>query len=154
RLKNEMNSNIGDVRDFDTLHNVINKEKPEIVFHLAAQALVRQSYLNPIETYSTNVMGTVNLLEALRQINCARVVVIVTSDKCYDNREWCWPYRENEPMGGHDPYSSSKGCSELITAAYRHSFFKHQDKPLYLASARAGNVIGGGDWASDRLIPD
>lgn len=154
-LENDMTSQIGDIRDFDALYDVINKEKPDIVFHLAAQSLVRHSYINPLETYSTNVMGTVNLLEALRQVGCARVVVIVTSDKCYENREWWWGYRETEPMGGHDPYSSSKGCAELVTAAYRHSFFTHQEQqPLYLASARAGNVIGGGDWAADRLIPD
>jgi CDP-glucose 4,6-dehydratase len=154
-LKSNMNSHMGDIRDFDTLHRFINKEQPDIVFHLAAQALVRHSYINPIETYSTNVMGTVNLLEALRQVGCARAVVIITSDKCYDNREWWWGYRETEPLGGRDPYSSSKGCAELVTASYRHSFFTHQDRqPLFLASARAGNVIGGGDFATDRLIPD
>jgi len=154
-LQDDMNSHLGDVRNFDVLHHLINKEKPDIVFHLAAQALVRHSYANPIETYSTNVMGTVNVLEALRQIGCARAVVVVTSDKCYENREWWWGYRETEPMGGRDPYSSSKGCAELVTTTYRHLFTTHPDQqPLYLASARAGNVIGGGDWAADRLIPD
>jgi len=153
--QHDIRSHIGDIRDFDTLHNIINTEKPEIVFHLAAQALVRHSYINPIETYSTNVMGTVNLLEALRQVGCACVVVNVTSDKCYDNREWMWGYRETEPMGGHDPYSSSKACAELVTASYRHLFAAQQNQHhLFLASARAGNVIGGGDWATDRLIPD
>lgn len=151
-LEKNMKSHIGDVRDFNTLHQLIKNEKPEIVFHLAAQALVRRSYVNPIETYSTNVMGTVNLLEALRQVGSARAAVIVTSDKCYENREWSWGYREIEPMGGHDPYSSSKACAEIVTAAYRHSYFENQ--PLNIASARAGNVIGGGDWAEDRLIPD
>jgi len=142
----------GDVRNFDFLKKSLAANKPDIVFHMAAQSLVRQSYYDPIETYSTNVMGTVNLLEAIRQIEIIRAVVIVTSDKCYENREWVWGYRENEAMGGYDPYSSSKGCSELITAAYRESYFKTNKTAV--ASVRAGNIIGGGDWGKDRLIPD
>ena len=147
----------GDVRDFGHLKSVIQEYKPEIVFHLAAQALVRRSYSEPLETYSTNVMGTVHLLEAVRQIGGVRVLINVTSDKCYENREWVWGYRENDPMGGHDPYSSSKGCSELITAAYTKSYFHpdHYEKHgVSVASVRSGNVIGGGDWAEDRLLPD
>jgi len=147
-----MTSIAGDVRDFTALLSTFKKYQPEIVIHAAAQALVRYSYDNPIETYSTNVMGTVHLLEAARQTGSVRAIVNVTSDKCYENREWVWGYRENEPMGGHDPYSSSKGCAELVTSAYRRSFFEQSG--IGLASARAGNVIGGGDWADDRLIPD
>jgi CDP-glucose 4,6-dehydratase len=147
----------GDIRDLEHLKRVVAEFRPEIVFHLAAQPLVRQSYRDPVETYSTNVMGTVNVLEAVRQVGGVRVVVSITSDKCYENREWCWAYRENEAMGGYDPYSSSKGCAELVTAALRNSFF-HPDKfaehGVAVASARAGNVIGGGDWAKDRLVPD
>lgn len=148
---------IGDIRDFDNLKKQIFSVKPEIVFHLAAQPLVRQSYVNPIETYSTNVMGTLYVLEAIKCIDSVRATVIVTTDKCYENREWEWGYRENEPMGGRDPYSSSKGCAELLTAAYRHSYFPLASYATHrhaIASARAGNVIGGGDWSSDRLIPD
>jgi CDP-glucose 4,6-dehydratase len=147
----------GDVRNFDFLKKSLAANKPDIVFHMAAQSLVRQSYYDPIETYSTNVMGTVNLLEAIRQIEIIRAVVIVTSDKCYENREWVWGYRENEAMGGYDPYSSSKGSSELITAAYRQSYFSPDDYNQHkvgIASVRAGNIIGGGDWGKDRLIPD
>jgi len=147
-----MTSITGDVRDFSTLLSVFKKYQPEIVIHMAAQALVRYAYANPVETYSTNVIGTVHLLEAARLTGTARAIVNVTSDKCYENHEWVWGYRENEPMGGCDPYSSSKGCAELVTAAYRRSFF--DDAGIALASARAGNVIGGGDWATDRLIPD
>jgi CDP-glucose 4,6-dehydratase len=142
----------GDVRDADYLQSVVSQHQPDIVLHLAAQALVRPSYQDPVATYASNVMGTVHLLEAIRKTDSVRAVVIVTSDKCYENREWLWPYRENEAMGGYDPYSSSKGCAELVTAAYRNSFFSKQGP--YIASARAGNVIGGGDWALDRLIPD
>lgn len=152
-----VNSNIGDIRDYDKLLRVIQKVKPEIVIHMAAQPLVRESYKNPVDTYSTNVMGTVNLLEAIRQTPGIKAVVNVTTDKCYENKEWHWGYRENESMGGYDPYSNSKGCSELVTAAYRNSFFNSKDYHKHgvaLASARAGNVIGGGDWAEDRLIPD
>ena len=143
---------IADIRDGAMLAASLQAAKPEIIFHLAAQALVRCSYVQPVETYAINVMGTVNLLEAVRATPGVRAVVNVTSDKCYENREWVWGYREHEPMGGHDPYSSSKGCAELVTAAYRRSFFNQAG--IALASARAGNVIGGGDWAADRLIPD
>jgi CDP-glucose 4,6-dehydratase len=127
-----------------------------VIFHLAAQSLVRRSYLDPVGTFATNVMGTVHLLEAARRASDVRAVVIVTSDKCYENREWLWPYREDDAMGGHDPYSSSKGCAELATAAWRRSFFGGGGgrAPVGVATARAGNVIGGGDWASDRLVPD
>ncbi len=152
-----MTSIIGDIRDLPHLQKVFAEHQPEIVIHMAAQPLVRYSYIEPVETYSTNVMGTVNLLEAVRQTKNVKAVVNVTTDKCYENREWVWGYRESEAMGGYDPYSSSKGCSELVTAAYRNSYF-HTEKYLMhgvaLASGRAGNVIGGGDWAEDRLIPD
>ncbi|MDI9640292.1 CDP-glucose 4,6-dehydratase [Oscillatoria amoena NRMC-F 0135] len=147
----------GDIRDLERLRQAIAQFKPEIVFHLAAQSIVRQSYQNPVDTYAVNVMGTVNLLEAIRQVGGVRAVVNITSDKCYENREWVWGYRENEAMGGYDPYSSSKGCAELVTSAYRNSFFHPSDYAQHgvaIASARAGNVIGGGDWAVDRLIPD
>ncbi len=156
-LNTKVTSIEGDVRDFGHLKSVIQKYKPEIIFHLAAQALVRRSYSDPLETYSTNVMGTVHLLETVRQIGGVRVIINVTSDKCYENREWVWGYRENDPMGGHDPYSSSKGCAELITAAYTKSYFNpdHYEKHgASVASVRSGNVIGGGDWAEDRLLPD
>ncbi len=151
-LHKDIDHIIGDIRDFEKLREIITEFKPEIVFHLAAQPLVRLSYREPRLTYETNVMGTVNLLEAIRQTKSIRAVVNVTSDKCYENKEWVWGYREIDPMGGYDPYSSSKGCSELITAAYRNSYFKNTETAI--ASARAGNVIGGGDWAEDRLIPD
>ena len=148
----------GDVREFAKLYKVFSEYRPDIVFHLAAQPLVRLSYREPILTYETNVMGTVNVLEAARQTESVRVIVNVTSDKCYENKEWVWGYRENDPMGGHDPYSSSKGCSELITSAYSNSFFSPEtygkDHKMALASVRAGNVIGGGDWGEDRLVPD
>lgn len=152
-----MTSIIGDIRDLDHLRKVFAEHRPEIVIHMAAQPLVRYSYNEPVETYSTNVMGTINLLEAVRTIDSVRAVVNVTSDKCYENREWMWGYRENEAMGGFDPYSSSKGCAELVAAAYRNSYFhpeNYKQHGVALASARAGNVIGGGDWADDRLIPD
>ncbi|MEP7007835.1 MAG: CDP-glucose 4,6-dehydratase [Sphingomonas bacterium] len=141
----------GDVRDLEALSSAMSAARPEVVFHLAAQSLVRYSYDHPVETYATNVMGTVHLLEAVRRIGEIRAVVCVTSDKCYENREWVWPYRESDAMGGHDPYSSSKGAAELAVSAYRRSY-----PPLAgtIASVRAGNVIGGGDWARDRLIPD
>jgi CDP-glucose 4,6-dehydratase len=146
----------GDIRDPDVVRDVMATHEPDIVFHLAAQSLVRASYRSPVETYATNVMGTVHVLEAMRQVQSARVGVIVTSDKCYENREsMLWGYREPDPMGGHDPYSNSKGCAELVAAAYRDSFFGGPEgPPLALATARAGNVIGGGDWAADRLVPD
>ena len=152
-----MKSIIGDIRDLAHFQATFRECRPEIVFHMAAQALVRSSYENPVETYSSNVMGTVHLLDAVRQTSGVRAVVNITSDKCYENREWVWGYRENEPMGGYDPYSSSKGCAELIANAYRNSYFNSADYDRHgvaIASARAGNVIGGGDWALDRLIPD
>jgi CDP-glucose 4,6-dehydratase len=141
-----------DILDRQALWESVRQARPEIVFHLAAQALVRESYQHPVETFATNVMGTVHVLEAARQVGTVRAIVNVTTDKCYENREWVWGYREDEPMGGYDPYSSSKGCSELVTSAYRRSFMR--EAGIALASARAGNVIGGGDWATDRLIPD
>lgn len=143
---------LGDVRDAEALKNALLAAKPEVVFHLAAQPLVRYSYSHAAETYAVNVMGTVHLLEAVRACPQVRAVVNVTTDKCYENKEWYWGYRESENLGGRDPYSSSKACSELVTAAYRASFLA--EAGIGLASARAGNVIGGGDWASDRLIPD
>lgn len=152
-----MKTVIGDVRDATNLHRTMAEARPEIVFHLAAQALVRESYKNPVDTYMTNVMGTVNVLEAVRQCGGVKVVVNVTSDKCYENKEWVWGYRETEAMGGFDPYSNSKGCAELVTSAYRNSFFNAQnyrEHGVAVATARAGNVIGGGDWAADRLVPD
>ena len=152
-----MVSIIGDVRDGEALKRAMAQARPEIVIHMAAQPLVRYSYVNPVETYATNVMGVVNLLEAVRATPGVRSVVNVTSDKCYENREWPWGYRENEAMGGYDPYSNSKGCAELVTAGYRSSFFnaeKYAEHGTALGSGRAGNVIGGGDWALDRLIPD
>lgn len=142
-----------DIRNYNELKKSIIAFNPEIVLHLAAQPLVRYSYDFPLETYETNVMGTANVLEALRSVPAVRSIVIVTTDKCYENREWDWGYRENDPMGGYDPYSSSKGCAELVTAAFRQSFYQNRHD-VGLASARAGNVIGGGDWASDRLVPD
>ena len=147
----------GDICDVQQLYKSMQKFQPEIVFHMAAQSLVRLSYESPLETYSTNIMGTVSLLEAVRKVGNRKVVVNITSDKCYENQEWLWGYRESEPMGGFDPYSSSKGCAELITASYRRSFFspeKYNEHGCALASARAGNVVGGGDWALDRLVPD
>lgn len=145
-------SDINDIRDYDALQRALHAFEPDIVFHMAAQPLVRESYADPLGTYSTNVLGTAHLLEAVRHSATVKVVVNVTTDKCYENREWVWGYREDEPLGGFDPYSSSKACSELVTAAYRRSFF--ESAGLALASARAGNVIGGGDWAKDRLVPD
>ncbi len=150
-------STIADVRDGESLTRAMLAADPEIVIHMAAQPLVRESYRNPVETYATNVMGTINLFEAVRHCKSVKSVVNVTTDKCYENREWLWGYRENEPMGGYDPYSNSKACSELVTSSYRSSFFNSQDYHVHgvgLASARAGNVVGGGDWAQDRLVPD
>ncbi len=157
-----MASVVADVRDLARLQAEMTKASPEIVIHMAAQPLVRDSYKIPVETYAVNVMGTVHLLEAVRNCPSVRAVVNVTTDKCYENKEWAWGYRENEPMGGYDPYSNSKGCSELVTAAYRNSYFVNQKcnnttalrHSAAVATARAGNVIGGGDWANDRLIPD
>lgn len=147
----------GDILDLAGLRAVLEDQRPAIVFHMAAQPLVRRSYSEPVETYATNVMGTVHLLEAVRNTSSVRAVVNITTDKCYENREWAWGYRENEPMGGYDPYSNSKGCAELVSAAYRSSFFNpgsHAQHGVALATVRAGNVIGGGDWAPDRLLPD
>ncbi len=148
---------IGDIRDLDNLYKVFNKYKPDIVFHLAAQPLVRLSYENPIETYETNVIGTLKVFEACKKSG-VKAIVNITSDKCYKNREWVWGYRENDPMGGYDPYSSSKGCAELLTDSYRNSYFNRdyygKTHNTLLASCRAGNVIGGGDWAKDRLVTD
>ena len=147
----------GDIRDLEHLKGALGEFKPEIVIHMAAQSLVRRSYADPIETYSTNIMGTVNLLEAVRLTSSVKVVLIVTSDKCYRNQEQELGFSEDDPLGGTDPYSSSKGCAEIITEAYRRSFFgldSVSQRMVHIASARAGNVIGGGDWAEDRLIPD
>ena len=143
---------IGDVRDGDAIKRAMAAAAPEVVFHLAAQSLVRYSYLEPAETYAVNVLGTVNVLEAIRACASVLSVVNVTTDKCYENQEWLWGYRESEPLGGRDPYSSSKACSELVTAAYRDSFFAKAS--VAIATGRAGNVIGGGDWALDRIVPD
>ena len=162
RVDKLVTSVIADVRDLERLKSEMAKASPEIVIHMAAQPLVRDSYRIPVETYATNVMGTVHLLEAVRACPSVRAVVNVTTDKVYENREWAWGYRENEPFGGYDPYSNSKGCSELVTAAYRSSYFANQQfngstshrHGAAVATARAGNVIGGGDWAGDRLIPD
>lgn len=157
RVAEAMTSVLGDVRDLGGLTDAMRTHAPEIVVHMAAQPLVRLSYEDPVETYMTNVMGTVHLLEALRRVPGVRVAINVTSDKCYENREWIWGYRESDPMGGYDPYSNSKGCAELITDSYRRSFFNpaaYERHGVALASARAGNVIGGGDWARDRLVPD
>lgn len=152
-----INTVIGDIRDFAALKSAIAQSQPEVVIHMAAQSVVRRGYEDPIETYSSNVMGTVHLLEALRQLGQPCVVVNVTSDKCYENKEWAWGYRENDSLGGHDPYSNSKACAELVAAAFRDSYFAPEvpnHVKISLASARAGNVVGGGDWTSNQLIPD
>lgn len=150
-----MSSVVADIRDLATLQMALQAAEPEIVIHMAAQPLVRYSYQNPVETYSTNVMGTVHLLEAVRHTPGVKAVVNVTTDKCYENREWLWGYRESDPLGGYDPYSNSKGCAELISASYRSSFFNTTaGQTTAIATVRAGNVIGGGDWTKDRLIPD
>jgi CDP-glucose 4,6-dehydratase len=157
-LNLDMVSVEGDIRDLSRLQRVVEDFQPEIVFHLAAQPLVRRSYREPVETFDTNVMGTVNILEACRQTPSVRAIINVTSDKCYENREWVWGYRENDPVGGYDPYSASKGAAELVSAAYRRSYFNNAEygktHETLLATCRAGNVIGGGDWSEDRLIPD
>ena len=156
-LQDKITHIIGDVRDDKHLLTVFNKYQPEFVFHLAAQPIVRLSYREPKLTYETNVMGTVNVLEAIRKTESVRVGVIITSDKCYENKEWIYGYRESDPMGGYDPYSSSKGCAELVVSAYRRSFFspeRYNEHKVSLSSARAGNVMGGGDWGQDRLVPD
>ncbi len=151
-VKKIIKSNISDIRDYNKLLAVTKKCRPQIIFHLAAQPLVRQSYKDPLETYQTNVLGTANLLEAARFVKSVRAVIVITSDKCYENKESDYAYKESDPLGGYDPYSSSKACAEIVTAAYRNSFFT--DFNVAVASARAGNVIGGGDWAADRLVPD
>jgi len=156
-LKKKVTSIIGDIRNLKMLRDVFEKYQPEIVFHMAAQSLVRYSYKKPVETYETNIIGTVNLLEVCRHTPSVRVIVNITSDKCYENRDQVCGYKEDDPMGGYDPYSSSKGCAELITNAYLKSFFNPENFKEHgkcLASVRAGNVIGGGDWAEDRFIPD
>jgi CDP-glucose 4,6-dehydratase len=156
-IEKDIESEIGDIRHAQTLQTVVAKFRPEIVIHMAAQSMVRASYNNPVETYEVNVMGTVHLLEAIRHVGGVKVVVVVTSDKCYENKEWYWGYRENDRLGGYDPYSNSKGCAELVVSAYRSSFFNPRDLAKHgmrLASARAGNVIGGGDWTADQLLPD
>jgi CDP-glucose 4,6-dehydratase len=152
RVAQGMDHCVADIRDYGKLRSLVVDFKPEILIHMAAQPLVRLSYQQPIDTYATNVMGTVHVLEAARQSGSVRAVVNITTDKCYENKEWLWGYREDEPMGGHDPYSSSKGCAELVSSAYRKSFL--QPEGIAMATARAGNVIGGGDWALDRLVPD
>ncbi len=151
-LEKQMDSRIGDIRNLDELNKAINEFKPEIVFHLAAQPLVRESYENPVYTFETNVIGTVNLLEAIRNCNSIKSVVNITTDKVYENKEWEWGYRENENLNGFDPYSNSKSCSELVTSSYKKSFFSNSITAI--STARAGNVVGGGDFADDRIIPD
>ena len=143
---------VGDIRNFAELISALKQAKPDIIIHMAAQPLVRESYNTPVETFAANVIGTVNVLEAARQVGTAKAIVNITTDKCYENKEWLWPYRENDRLGGHDPYSASKACAEIAAAAYRNSFLAGAN--IHLASVRAGNVIGGGDWATDRLIPD
>lgn len=157
KLEGLVSSYICDIRNYHKLLEIVQQCRPEIVFHMAAQPIVRESYNNPVDTYSVNVIGTVNLLEAIRHTPGVKAIVNVTTDKCYENKEWHWGYRENDPLGGHDPYSSSKACSELVTSSFRNSYFNLCDyfkHGVGIASARAGNVIGGGDWAKDRLIPD
>lgn len=152
RISDGLEHHIADIREFHVMEKIFSNFRPEIVIHMAAQPLVRLSYQQPIDTYATNVLGTVNVLEATRRAGSVKAIVNVTTDKCYENQEWAWGYRESEPMGGHDPYSSSKGCAELVSTAYRKSFLK--DAGIAMATARAGNVIGGGDWSEDRLLPD
>jgi len=152
-LANKITHQDGDIVQYEQFLSFVGSVKPEIIFHLAAQPLVLRSYQDPRETYQTNLMGTVNFLEAVRNISSVKVALNITSDKCYENQNWVWGYRENDPMGGKDPYSSSKGCSELITSSYIHSFFQNENSAS-IASVRAGNVIGGGDWAQDRIVPD
>ena len=157
QVKKGMSSLEKDIRDFNAVLATLKEYQPEIVIHMAAQPIVRQSYEQPVETYETNVMGTVHLLEAIRRTKGVRVVINVTTDKCYENRDWVWGYRECESLGGNDPYSNSKACSEMATSAFRNSFFlpsRYSQHDVAIASARAGNVIGGGDWAKDRLVPD
>lgn len=152
QLESKIESVTGDVRDLENFEKTLEIFQPEIIFHLAAQSLVRRSYRTPVDTYTINVIGTINVLEAVRSVNSVKAVVIITTDKVYENKEWHWAYRENERLGGYDPYSNSKACVELAVAAYRNSFFVESD--CLIATARAGNVIGGGDWSEDRLLPD
>ena len=155
KLKKRIKSHvIGDIRDLAAVKRCVRRVQPDFVFHLAAQPLVRYSYAHPVETFETNVMGTINILESARQLKRRCSLVCITTDKCYENRETPHPYREDDPMGGFDPYSCSKGCDELVISSYRRSFFNSPDSPVWVASARAGNVIGGGDWATDRIVPD
>ena len=155
RLSRRIKSHtIGDIRNLAAVKTIVRQIKPDFVFHLAAQPLVRYSYDHPVETFETNVMGTVNILEACRALKRHCSVVCITTDKCYENKETARPYKEDDPMGGYDPYSCSKGCDELLISSYRRSFFGTPDSPVWVASARAGNVIGGGDWALDRIVPD
>jgi CDP-glucose 4,6-dehydratase len=157
RVGQGLRSEIADIRDLEHLKAIVKEYKPEVVFHLAAQPLVRESYEDPVATYTTNVMGTVNVLESVRECDSVRAAVIITTDKCYENKEWVWPYRETDRLGGYDPYSNSKACAELVVSAYRNSFYppaRYEQHRVAIASARAGNVIGGGDWAKDRLVPD
>jgi CDP-glucose 4,6-dehydratase len=149
-----LEDNRGDIRDAVVTKKVIESFDPEVLFHLAAQPIVREGYRAPVETYATNVVGTASVLDACRHAPSLRAIVVITTDKCYENREWAWGYRENDTLGGHDPYSNSKACTELVSDSFRRSFFDHRNPRVGLATARAGNVIGGGDWASDRLIPD
>jgi len=156
-IKHDLSSHIiSDIRDLDRLKTAVSEASPDIVIHMAAQPIVRDSYQIPVDTYTTNVIGTINILEAVRIVDCVKAIVCVTTDKCYENKEWVWGYRENEPLGGHDPYSSSKACAEIAVSSWRRSFFGTDDQFHHaaIATARAGNVIGGGDWAKDRLVPD
>lgn len=157
RVSQGMRSEIADIRDLERVKTILREHRSEVVFHMAAQPLVRKSYEDPVGTYATNVMGTVNVLESVRGCDSVRAVVVITTDKCYENKEWVWPYRETDRLGGYDPYSNSKACAELVVSAYRNSFFNPKDYSRHgvaIASVRAGNVIGGGDWAEDRLVPD
>ena len=151
-LEEKINSIIGDVRDYSFLKEAINKNQPEIVFHLAAQPLVRESFKDPLSTYQTNIIGLANLLEIIKESNTVKAVLVITSDKCYSNKEWIYGYKETDELGGYDPYSASKACAEIISSSYRNSFYT--DLNIHIATARAGNVIGGGDWSKDRIIPD
>lgn len=157
RVSEGMQSFITDIKNLDSVQRILQETQPDVVFHMAAQSLVKRSYRDPIETYATNVMGSLHVLEGVRQVRSIRALVMVATDKCYENKEWEWGYREGDVLGGHDPYSSSKACMELLTASYRNAYFSSAQHLLHktaIASARAGNVIGGGDWAEDRLIPD
>jgi CDP-glucose 4,6-dehydratase len=153
-LVNQLDHQVGDIRDRELMYRLIYEWQPDVVFHLAAQPLVRRSYVKPVDTWNANVMGTIHVLEALKDLSYPCAAVFITTDKCYENREWCYGYRENDALGGHDPYSSSKAAAELAIASWRSSFFSRSDVPVGIASARAGNIIGGGDWAEDRIVPD